>query len=491
MKIRLQLLIGFLVLILVFATVFFINQRLSQEVLTNTNYLNNSETVIRNSNILHKEIIEMQSGFRGFLLTTQESFLQPYYDGLKSVPVLIEEQRGLLSNLDQQLRLDSVNELHKDWIVYADSLISSKKDTLPESTAKYQRMFEKKLRMEVGKRLNDKIHTVFVSLDNYEYNLRQNRRTALQASIKSTRDISLTLIIVSIIFVVVSSFFLVRTITARISKMIILAEKISGGEFISIADTRKDEFASLVDSLNQMSETLDKNFKELKKKNQELDQFAYVVSHDLKAPLRGVTNIISWIEEDHANDLTPDIKNNLELIKGRTNRLENMINGLLEYARVGKIKKGTEQVDVEKLLSEIRELIVPDNIVLTTDGDLPVIYTEKLYLEQVFSNLISNAIKHNSAAEPVVKIKGTDKGDYYEFSVSDNGPGIEEQYFEKIFVIFQTLQERDAFESTGVGLAIVKKIIEDHKGTIHVESKMGKGTTFVFTWPKTEQNKKG
>jgi signal transduction histidine kinase len=486
MKIQIQLLIGFLVLILVFATVFFINHRLSQEVLNNTNYLNNSETVIRNSNMLHKEIIEMQSGFRGFLLTAQESFLKPYYEGLKSVPLLIAEQRNHLSNREQKLRLDSINNLHKEWIEYADSLISTKKDTLPEGGVKYKRLFEKKLKMEVGKKLNDKIRTIFTSLDNHEYSVRQNRRVALQTSIKNTRDISISLISASVVFVLISSFLIVKTISRRISKMVSFAEKISGGEFISITDTKKDEFARLVESLNQMSDTLDKNFKELKKKNQELDQFAYVVSHDLKAPLRGVTNIISWIEEDHLKDLTPDIKTNLELIKGRTSRLENMINGLLEYARVGKVKKGTEKVNVNALLVEIRDLIVPDHVALIAERDLPVVYTEKLHLEQVFSNLISNAVKHNNADEPEVRIKGSDKGEYCEFSVSDNGPGIEHQYFDKIFLIFQTLQERDAFESTGVGLAIVKKIIEDHKGTIRVESEMGNGTTFTFTWPKAD-----
>jgi light-regulated signal transduction histidine kinase (bacteriophytochrome) len=266
--------------------------------------------------------------------------------------------------------------------------------------------------------------------------------------------------------------------------MITLAEKISKGSFITVTDTRKDEFASLVSSLNEMSETLERNFMELKNKNEELDQFAYVVSHDLKAPLRGISNIISWIEEDHEVDLTPNIKNNFMLIKGRARRLENMINGLLEYARVGKLKKGVEKIELNAFLKEIKELIVPGNVTFITDKNLPTIYAEKLLLEQVFSNLISNAFKHNNVNDPKIVIGCSDKGTHYEFSVTDNGPGIEKEYFDKIFVIFQTLQERDAFESTGVGLAIVKKIVENQKGTIHIESQLGKGTTIMFTWPK-------
>jgi signal transduction histidine kinase len=484
MTIRLQLLIGCFVLILVFVVVFFANQRLSQQVLTNTTYLNNSEAVIRNSNILHKEMIEMQSGFRGFLLTNQEPFLQSYYDGLISVPPLIKEQRSLLSTENQKEKLDSVYTLHKEWVAYADSLISSKKDTLPESGKRYQRLFDKKLKMEVGKKLNDKIHSLFIIIDNYEYDLRLERRRSLQKSIKATRDISIALIVATILLSLILSFYFIRSIINRISKMVTFAERISKGDFITITDKKRDEFNKLINSLNQMSEGLDKGFKELTKKNKELDQFAYVVSHDLKAPLRGISNIIGWIEEDHAQNLTPEIDNNLILIKGRILRLENMINGLLDYAKIGKIKKGLNDVDVNALILDLKELILPPTISLLIEDKLPVIKAEKLSIEQVFSNLLSNAVKYNDKKNPKVIIRYKDAGDFYEFSVSDNGPGIESKYFGKIFEIFQTLQERDAFESTGVGLAIVKKIIEENQGTIHVESTIGEGSTFIFTWPK-------
>jgi light-regulated signal transduction histidine kinase (bacteriophytochrome) len=208
-----------------------------------------------------------------------------------------------------------------------------------------------------------------------------------------------------------------------------------------------------------------------------------VVSHDLKAPLRGISNLVSWIEEDHPEQISPEVSQNLQLIKGRVFRLENMINGLLEYARIGKIKKEEEQIDVNVLIEEIREMIVPPNVKFMV-ADLPLVYAQRHQLEHIFSNLISNAIKHNKSAVPMVAINGVETDRDYEFSVSDNGQGIEKEYFGKIFIIFQTLRERDAFESTGVGLAIVKKIIDDNKGTIRVESVLGKGTTFIFTLPK-------
>jgi signal transduction histidine kinase len=463
---------------------FFVNQRLSNEVLQNTSYISNSESVIRNSNMLHKEMIEMQSSFRGFLLTGQENFLKPYYEGLHSVPELMAQQKGLVSSETQINLLDSINLTHKLWVDYATDLINYRLDTFPESSKKYKELFETKLRMEVGKKLNDKIRVIFSTFDNNEYKLRQERRSKLQLSIERTRTITLSLTLISILLAVISSQYFIRTITKRISKMVVLADRISKGFFTTMKDNKRDELNELCLSLNSMSETLEKNFKDLTTKNKELDQFAYVVSHDLKAPLRGITNIIGWIEEDHENEITPGVKQNLELIKGRTTRLENMINGLLEYARVGKIKKGHVKVNTDVLVRDLLKFLVPKNFMIEIAGKLPVLTTEKLHLEQVFSNLISNAVKYNKNVQPKISICAEELEDSYKFTIEDNGSGIEKEYFEKIFIIFQTLQERDAFESTGVGLAIVKRIVEDYKGTIYVESEIGKGSRFIFTWPK-------
>jgi signal transduction histidine kinase len=489
MSIRFQLFNAFFALILIFSINFYINKRLSNDVIKNISYLSNSETVIRNSNVLQKNIIEMQSGFRGFLLTGQEVFLQPYYEGIKNIPILLKELNSLVP-LQQNEKLDSINVLHQLWLNYANGLIATKLDTLPEASKKYIELFETKLRMEVGKKLNDKIQVLFLNFYDYEYQLRQERKTALEKSLKNTRDMNLALTLISIFLAMLSSFYFTKIITSRISKMVTLAEKISNGDFKTIEDTKKDELNSLSVSLNSMSQTLEKNFKELTKKNKELDQFAYVVSHDLKAPLRGITNLIAWIEEDHQKDITPEIKYNLDLIKGRVVRLENMINGLLEYARIGRVKKEFVIVDVSNLLNEIIDILVPKNYKIYIEGEMPILTTEKLALEQVFSNLISNAVKYNNKEDRQIIIRSKELSDYYEFSVTDNGIGIESEYFEKVFQIFQTLQESDEFESTGVGLAIVKKIIDDHKSSIDVKSKIGEGSAFIFTWPKSLKNLK-
>jgi signal transduction histidine kinase len=429
-------------------------------------------------------MIEMQSSFRGFLLTGQETFLKPYYEGNVSVPTLMSQIKSLVSSEMQVNLLDSIESTHKRWIDYSADLIRYRLDTFPESSTKYKELFESKLRMEVGKKLNDKIKVIFSSFDDNEYKLRQERRRRLQGSVERTRTITLSLTVISILLAVLSSQYFIHTITRRISKMVVLADKISKGSFTKMSDDKKDELNELRLSLNSMSETLERNFKDLTLKNKELDQFAYVVSHDLKAPLRGITNIVGWIEEDHQNEITAGVKHNLDLIKGRTSRLENMINGLLEYARIGKIKKGVVKVNTDVMVRDLLTFLVPKNFTIRIVGQLPVLVTEKLHIEQVFSNLISNAVKYNRNVRPQIVISSEEFSDHFRFTVEDNGAGIEAKYFEKIFIIFQTLQERDAFESTGVGLAIVKKIIEDYKGTITVESELGKKTRFIFTWPK-------
>ncbi|PBQ33685.1 histidine kinase [Sphingobacteriaceae bacterium] len=477
MSIRFQLLAGFFILITIFIVNFFINQRLSDQIVKNTAYLNNSEAVIRNSNMLHKEMIEMQSAFRGFLLTGQEVFLEPYYEGIKSLPPLLIDLRSLVSSESQKLKLDSIDNLHREWVDYADALITTRLDTFPEANKMYKTLFETKLRMEVGKKINDRIQKLFQVFDNEEYGLRSQRREVLNTSIERTRLISVSLTLFFILLGLLSSIYFIRNITSRITSMVSLAEKIAVGNFQTIEDTKRDELNKLSLSLNSMSKTLEKNFTEL-------DQFAYVVSHDLKAPLRGIANIISWIEEDHSSDLTSDLKKNLELIKGRALRLEKMINGLLEYAKIGKIKWQKERVDLNKLLIEIVDLIVPETFEVIIQDRLPTLVTEKLQIEQVFSNLISNAVKYNTKEKRTIIISAKNLGYFYSFSVTDNGSGIGKEYFEKIFIIFQTLQERDAFESTGVGLAIAKRTVEEHKGLMSVESEEGVGSVFTFTWPK-------
>jgi PAS domain S-box-containing protein len=226
--------------------------------------------------------------------------------------------------------------------------------------------------------------------------------------------------------------------------------------------------------------------RDLEKTIRELDKFAYVVSHDLKAPLRAIGNLTGWIEEDIGDTLPPDVLKNFNIIKGRVVRMEALIDGILDYSKAGKSKGQFVTVDTKTLLRETFDLVgATETCKFEISNHLPTLYTDKIKLQQIFMNLINNAVKYNNTTEPYVKVDAIEEKNFWHFTVADNGPGIDKQFHEKIFVIFQTLNARDEVESTGVGLAIVKKIIEEHEGKIWVESEKGKGSVFHFTWPKT------
>lgn len=234
------------------------------------------------------------------------------------------------------------------------------------------------------------------------------------------------------------------------------------------------------------SEKLAEYTKRLEKKNEELDQFAYIVSHDLKAPLRAISNLSIWLQEDLGPKLSADNKSNLEILRSRVQRLESLINGVLEYSKLGRERVTSETIDTFGLLTEVLEMLSPpSHIKVEIAPEMPDVEAPKTMLSQVFSNLISNAIKYNDKKEGLIKISVTDLVNNYEFVIEDNGPGIAPEYQEKVFVLFQTLRSRDKFESTGIGLTIVKRIVEDRKGRIWIESERGKGSKFIFTWPKT------
>jgi len=226
---------------------------------------------------------------------------------------------------------------------------------------------------------------------------------------------------------------------------------------------------------------------EIKSINQELDSFAYVVSHDLKAPLRGISTLAEWIATDYADKLDDNGKEQLKLLGSRVDRMKNLIDGILQYSRIGRVKEDKVQVDLNKVVKSVAELISPPkNITITVEDALPVIKCEQTRIAQVFQNLLSNAIKYMDKPNGLIKITCDAEKGFWKFGVADNGPGIEEKHFERIFQLFQTLQPKEGTESTGIGLTLVKKIVEMYGGKVWVESKVGIGSTFFFTLPEQE-----
>jgi PAS domain S-box-containing protein len=237
----------------------------------------------------------------------------------------------------------------------------------------------------------------------------------------------------------------------------------------------------------QLINELECTNQEVKNINQELKDFAYIVSHDLKAPLRGINTVVKWISSDYADKLDEKGRGQIDSLSKRVLQMHNLIDGILQYSRVGRIEEKKVIVNLNKLAGEAIDMVAPpENITITIENELPTIECEQTRIMQVFQNLLSNAVKYMDKPKGQIKIGCIEENGFWKFSVADNGPGIEEKDFERIFKIFQTVAPRDKFESTGIGLTVVKKIVELYKGKIWVESTVGEGATFFFTLPKQE-----
>jgi PAS domain S-box-containing protein len=228
---------------------------------------------------------------------------------------------------------------------------------------------------------------------------------------------------------------------------------------------------------------------ELTSANEELTNFAYVVSHDLKAPLRGIGSLADWLAHDYADKFNDEGKEHMRLLINRVHRMGGLIDGILQYSRVGRIKEAVVPVKLDQVVAEVVDLLAPPpHIKVTVMPGMPTVAGEPTRIQQLFHNLVSNAVKYMDKPQGEIDVGWADEGSHWRFHVRDNGPGIAERHFERIFQLFQTLAPRDRVESTGVGLALVKKIVEMYQGKVWLESELGQGSTFYFTLPKRRKN---
>ena len=256
------------------------------------------------------------------------------------------------------------------------------------------------------------------------------------------------------------------------------------------AIVRTSELADTQRDLLLERSRLARSLAAIERSNRALDEFAHAISHDLKAPLRSVANYARWIEEDLGSGLTGEPRAHMDLLRSQVERMRTMIDGVLEYARSGRTRTEPEAVDTASVVNEVIALIdPPKSCTIEVSPNLPVFNAERAPLRQVLLNLIDNAIKHSRRDDVRVVVNAIDAGTAYEFTVRDNGPGIAPRAQEKIWTLFHTLQpKKPAFsageDGTGVGLAIVRQIVELQGGRAWVESEEGKGATFHFFWPK-------
>ena len=460
-----------------------------------TDRVEHSYQVMQEVETITAVLKDAQAGTRGYLLTGDTVYLRPYSMATGQLPAALARVMALtVDNPVQRTRLDSLRGLVEQEFRILRPLTES---TRSRSRAEMQTL------LDTDRQTMRQVRILYTRIKRDELSLLA-QRSALQATFEKFTPI---VVLVSAVLAVVIVVWLVMKIVRelddnrrlqaelaavntevahRIAQIRGFAEQVVQGDYsVQITDMTADNLGGLAASLNRMTQTLDASFGALEKRNRELDQFAYVASHDLKAPLRGVTTIVKWIEEELAAELSPQLRTYLDQMKGRLSRLEDLINGLLAYARVGRTAQTREAVDVRQLLTEVAELVVPPDFTLALAPGLPTLPSaDRLGLQQVFTNLLSNAVKYHHRGAGQLAVSCRDLGNRYEFRVQDDGPGIAPEYHQKIFLLFQTLRDRHTAESTGIGLSIVQKIINEEQGTIRVESAVGQGAAFIFTWPK-------
>jgi signal transduction histidine kinase len=267
------------------------------------------------------------------------------------------------------------------------------------------------------------------------------------------------------------------------------ADRIAAGELVEPAPShRRDEIGSLARAMTTMVRTLNKQAVELKRSNADLEQFAYIASHDLQEPLRMVSGFTGLLKRRYAGKLDADADEFIGFAIGGVNRMQELINDLLSYSRVGREDISAKPVDMQIVVDEALanlQTAIAERSALVSSGRLPTVLANHSMLVRLFQNLVGNALKFCKAERPIVRIEAEQHGTEWVFSVADNGIGIDAQYRDRIFLIFQRLHKQGEYPGTGIGLAVCKRIVERNGGRIWLESEPGKGTTFFFTLPAT------
>lgn len=413
-------------------------------------WIERTEEVIEETNSLMQVLVDAQTAIRGYTITQEQVFLEEYQETIVSVPIYHEQIAELIrNNSQQQQQLETIEaEIQKQLNLLAQILDQIETGEPTNQTQSNQLLSQAKQEIDAIRDLVNQFKT-------NEFRLLSLRLERLDQVRMITNFLFVLAIAISIL-----GYWIALQLYYK-------------------SQANLEDRAKKLESLNQ---TLATTNQLLETRNQELDRFTYIVSHDLKAPLRGIDNLSEWLEEDLQDKLDEDTSKHIALLRQRVSRLTSFIDALLEYSRVGRSEKQKVKVDVKKLLEEIIDsLQPPPQFIIEIEPNMPILNTDALLLQQVFSNLISNAIKHYPGDEGKVKISVASRGEYYLFSVADNGMGIAPEHQKKVFEIFQTVATNRQ-QSTGIGLSIVKKIVETQGGKIWLESQPDQGTTFYFTW---------
>ena len=423
-------------------------ERIASEGVTHT------ENILKESSELLTLLVDAETGVRGYGLTKDTAFLEPYEEARRSIPARFEQLDRLVpSGSSQQMRLEEIDNKIDNYLVVLEEtylFLGSLNGERADDSSELQAL------IEAGKADLDVLRQDLDTLRAEERDLLSLRRQALTSTKRFVdRLLAITALLSLLSYAV--AFYLYRHADREI-----------------MSRNRELEIAN--ESLSQFNIAL-------AKRNQDLDEFTHTVSHDLKAPLRAIDNLSTWIAEDLDIAAESDVGKQITLLQARVAKMRSLIEGLLQYSRTGREVVRYEQVDVAQLVQDVVEgLALSPDFRVHVDPSLPTIATQRLPLQQVLSNLIDNSYKYHDRVDGKVAISAQRiQENCYEFVVADDGPGIAPEYQERVFKIFQTLANSHS-DSTGIGLSLVKKIVESRGGQIRLDSDIGQGATFYFTW---------
>lgn len=501
-----QILIGFAIVTASVIISISISNRNSNKIIKSTYWIVHTQKVLTQVGNIQALLIDLETGQRGFLITGKLSYLEPFINSKRIIYKELKSIRELTSdNASQTHRIDLLKLTVDKKIEELDLTIELRKKEGFEAAKKI-------VDNDSGKMFMDKIRVQISEIEKEELRLLAIRSPQPEQIKKTSFYLLIGLFAFTALIVIVVSLYIYRAINKPIQS---LREGLkcvgkgdlgyrfniqSGNEFGMLARfiesvlqelkatiVSKKELESEIVLRKQIEKDLNIIKSNLEYRNKELEQFTYITSHDLQEPLNSIISFSDLLKKEKSNMSVLGQKS-IEVVAECSIRMRDLIKELLEYSRIGKKKEETE-IDVEKLISNLKtdlhSLINKKQTRITYIGEPIKINGYKSDLIKLFQNLIVNGIKYTKEqTPPVITINSEEQTENYKFSVTDNGIGIEETYFDKIFNIFQRLHTRDEYSGTGIGLAYCQKVVEMHNGKIWLTSKVGKGSTFYFTIPK-------
>jgi signal transduction histidine kinase len=451
------------------------------------------DPAVRDATVLSSALLNQETGVRGYLLGRKPDLLGPYEEGRQAEDRAAAALAGPAEDAELALAADlrQVREQAARWRrEYADPAVAAAAAGQPVPSADRGELLFEQVRTSLGQLRTD--------LDEAAVRARDDLRSAA-----TTLQWVFALISAGLIaLLVVLAVGMRRVVIRPISELAAGVRRVADGDFEAAVagtgprelvelggdvDTMRRQILAELGALRAATDRLDEQARDLERSNAELEQFAYVASHDLQEPLRKVASFTQLLERRYRGQLDERADQYIAFAVDGAKRMQVLINDLLAFSRVGRLLRDHVEVDAGDLVAQALtnlSLVIEETGARVIVDELPRISGDVSLLTGVFQNLISNAVKFRTDAPPCVHVGVRDAGEQWEFCVADNGIGIDADYAERIFVIFQRLHPKDAYPGTGIGLAMCRKIVEHHGGRIWLDTDAPTGTTFRFTLPK-------